>query len=87
MSLGDLTATRIGRPDGSGKPRPVVLRFPIPATRFDVLAVSKQLRAQGITLDECLTGPEKQQRKNLAADQAALKQLGFDNLFERLRLT
>lgn len=87
MSLGDLTATRIGRPDGRGKPRPVVLRFPVPATRFDVLAVSKQLRAQGITLDECLTAPEKQQRAKLAAGQAALKQQGFDDLFERLRLT
>ena len=55
MSLEDLTATRNGCPDARGKPRPVVLRLPMPSTRFDVLAVSKQLRAQGIILDKCHT--------------------------------
>ncbi len=73
---------RMGRfSPNNRKPRPVLIRFPSTEDKHKFLQLSKQLRQNGLRLDDWLTERQQKERGTLDADFQALKGKGYKPFF------
>ena len=63
------------------KPRPVLIDFLSIEDKHKVLQLSKQMRQNGLRLDDWLTERQQQERGTLDADFQALKEKGYKPFF------